>query len=927
MQPEHVYLIDGSGFIFRAFYALPPMTRGDGTPVNAVFGFTKMIMKLVDDTDADHIAVIFDTKRKTFRNDIYADYKANRDAPPEELIPQFDLVRRATDALNIARVEMEGFEADDLIATYARKAVEAGASVTIVSSDKDLMQLVNDKVSIFDAMKNTLITREQVIEKFGVGPDRVVDVQALAGDASDNVPGVRGIGIKTAALLINEYGDLDSLLERASEIKQPKRRESLINEADMARTSRELVRLRNDVPIDIELEQFLVKPPDKTTLIEFLHEQAFRTLASKIEISMDTANQTSGQARVQPVEKSYTLVQDMDSLEQWVARIYHFGYVTIDTETTSLDSMQADLVGISLSCVPGEACYIPLAHRRVQAQATLDFGDLPENAQAETASEETAQLDRQIPLADALATLKPLLQDPSILKIGQNIKYDMQIFERYDINMKSIDDTMLLSYVVESGLTGHGMDTLALRHLQMETIKFKQVVGTGKAQITFDLVELDAACDYAAEDADITGRLYGLLKPKLLEDRLVSVYENLERPLVPILEAMERRGILVDRDALSSLSVDFAERMVHLEAEIHRLAGRQFNVASPKQLGEILFDELGLPGGKKGKTGAWGTGADVLDDLVAGGHDLPQQVLSWRQLAKLKSTYTDALIKQINPRTGRVHTSYAQATTSTGRLSSSDPNLQNIPIRTEEGRKIRQAFIPAPQHTLVSADYSQIELRLLAHVADIEVLKQAFRDGLDIHAITASQVFGVPLDDMDPMVRRNAKAINFGIIYGISAFGLARQLGISRSQAQGFIEAYFERYPGIRHYMDTTIEQARKFGYVETLFGRRCHTPEINDRQPNRRGFAERAAINAPIQGGAADIIKRAMIELPGHLERAGLKAHMLLQVHDELVFEIPDHELEKTIPVIRRVMENAANLDVPLIVDVGSGSNWDKAH
>ncbi len=939
MKPEHVYLIDGSGFIFRAFYGLPPMSRADGTPVNAVFGFTKMVMKLIRDTDADHLAVIFDTKRKTFRNDIYTEYKANRDAPPDDLIPQFELVRQATDALNIARVEMDGYEADDLIATYARQAVEAGADVTIVTSDKDMMQLVNDKVCIYDAMKNRMIRHDEVIEKFGVAPDKVIDVQSLAGDSSDNIPGIRGIGIKTAALLINEYGDLDTLLERAGEVKQPKRRESLINEADMARVSRELVTLKQDIDTETPLSNFAKAEPDKLTLLTFLHEQAFKTLANQIDSSMSAAagatdatgatgatgasgSETTSQTAPAPatIEKKYSLVQDIDALQGWIDTIYKHGFVTIDTETNSLDSMQADLVGISLSCVAGEACYIPLAHRKPETQGSL-FGEMDDD------NNDQADAIIQIPMGDAVSLLKPMLEDPSILKIGQNIKYDIQILARYDMEMVSIDDTMLLSYVLDGGLGTHGMDALASRHLEMETIKFKEVVGSGKSQITFDLVPLDKACDYAAEDADITGRLHALLKPRLVEDRMVTVYETLERKLVPVLDTMERHGILVDRQFLSDLSTDFASRMAALEAEIHQLAGHEFNVGSPKQLGEILFDEMGIEGGKKGKTGAYATGADILEELAANGHELPAKVLSWRQLAKLKSTYTDALIAQINPNTGRVHTSYAQAVAATGRLSSSDPNLQNIPIRTEEGRKIRQAFVPAPGHTFVSADYSQIELRLLAHVAGIDSLKEAFHGGLDIHAMTASQVFGVPLEDMDPMVRRNAKAINFGIIYGISAFGLANQLGISRGEAKGFIEAYFEQYPGIRTYMDDTIAHAKTHGYVETLFGRRCHTPEINNRQPNHRGFAERAAINAPIQGGAADIIKRAMIALDPALVKAELKAKVLLQVHDELVLEVPDAELDATISVLRTVMENAATLDVPLVVDVGTGANWDEAH
>ncbi len=930
------------------------MVRGDGTPVNAVFGFTKMILKLVEDTDADHICVVFDTKRKTFRSDIYPEYKANRDAPPEELIPQFALVREATDAMHLARIEMEGFEADDLIATYSRLAREAGADVTIVSSDKDLMQLVDDKVTMYDAMKNRRIGPDEVAEKFGVAPNRVVDVQALAGDSSDNVPGVRGIGVKTAAQLINEYGDLEAVLSRAGEIKQPKRRESLINEADAARISRQLVLLRDDVPVETGLEDFALKTPDPEKLLNFVTENGFRSLSAKLQsqhgivAKSPTAHAAGddapvGQTAPRPQsttdtsalmaargEGKYELVQDVEALKVWIARIYETGSVAVDTETTSLDSMTADLVGVSLSCEPGVACYIPLGHRDgggepAAAQGAFDLGD------ADTGDDDDSGtgnlLPDQIALDDAIALLKPVLEDPSILKIGQNIKYDMQILVRYGIDVTCVDDTMLLSYVLEGGLHGHGMDAMALRNFDYETIKFKSVVGSGKSQLTFDRVALDAALDYAAEDADITWRLHALMKPQLALDKVVRVYETLERPLIGILDRMERYGIKVDAAELKALSSDFATRLAALEVEIHKLAGRAFNVASPKQLGEILFDEMGMPGGKKGKTGAYATGADILDGLAAEGHEMPSLVLDWRQLAKLKSTYTDALINQINPNTGRVHTSYAQAVASTGRLSSSDPNLQNIPIRTEEGRKIRKAFIPDDGYTLLSADYSQIELRLLAHVADIEPLKTAFHEGLDIHAMTASQVFGVPIEGMDPMIRRNAKAINFGIIYGISAFGLARQLGISNGEAKDYIEAYFEKYPGIRKYMDDTIAHAKSHGYVETLYGRRCHTPEINDRQPNRRGFAERAAINAPIQGGAADIIKRAMIKLPDALTDAGLNARMLLQVHDELIFEVPDAEMDKTMALVKQVMEGAAHLSVPLVVDAGTGVNWDEAH
>ena len=919
-QPKHLFLIDGSGFLFRAFHALPPMTRDDGTPVNAVFGFTKMVMKLIDDTDADYIAVIFDRARKTFRSEIYADYKANRPPPPDELIPQFQLVRNATEAMNVPAIDMDGFEADDLIATYARQAAEAGAEVTIVSSDKDLMQLVTDKVTMLDAMKNRVIGHEQVVEKFGVGPDRVVDVQSLAGDSTDNVPGVQGIGVKTAAQLINEYGDLDSLLANAEEIKQPKRRERLIEQADMARISRELVRLDQNVPVTEAWESFAVKSPDPNVLLPFLREQKFRSLVSTMEARLgvepgDRVAGGSGNAALDEV--SYELVQTEDALKAWIAEADEAGAVAVDTETTSLNSMQAELVGVSLAVTAGRACYIPLGHKATDAGIT---GDLLCEA-------ESAPSPEQVVMDRALGLLKPLLEDPAVLKIGQNIKYDKQVLVRYGIDVAPVDDTMLISYVLEGGLHGHGMDELARDTLGIETIKFKDVVGTGTSQITFDRVALDKALYYAAEDADITLRLHKVFKPRLAQEHMVTVYEALERPLVPILEAMEREGIKVDAQELKRLSDDFGKRMVDLEEDAHKLAGREFNVGSPKQLGEILFDEMGIEGGKKGKTGAYSTGADVLEGLAAEGHDLPKTILEFRQLSKLKSTYTDALTAAINPQTGRVHTSYSQAATSTGRLASTDPNLQNIPVRTVEGRKIRKAFVPEKGHVLVSADYSQIELRILAHVAGIDALKQAFHDGQDIHALTASQVFGEPIEGMDPMTRRKAKAINFGIIYGISAFGLARQLGIPNGEAKAYIDAYFDKYPGIKAYMERTKTQAREEGFVTTLFGRKCHTKGINDRNPNMRGFAERAAINAPIQGGAADIIKRAMIQVPGALTNAGLKAQMLLQVHDELIFEVPEAEAKGTINVVRAAMEGAAHLDVPLVVDAGIGMSWDEAH
>ena len=914
-KPRHVTLIDGSGFLFRAYHALPPMNRPDGTPVNAVYGFTTMLMKLIDDSDADCMAVIFDKARKTFRNDIYPDYKANRPPPPDDLIPQFALVREATRALNVACIDMDGFEADDLIATYARQARAAGAEVTIVSSDKDLMQLVDDRVVMFDPMKNRRIGAREVREKFDVEPDRVIDVQALAGDSSDNVPGVAGIGVKTAAQLINDYGDLDAVLARAGEIKQPKRRESLIEQADAALLSRDLVTLRDDVNVPTPLEAMAVKAPDPDVLVAFLAEQAFKSLLARVESRRDPGAVPA--AADGEGETDYQLVQTAKDLEGWIAAATEAGLVAVDTETTSLDAMRAELVGVSLSLAAGRACYVPLAHKGAAAQGALDLegAGAPDKA------------PKQVRLKKALALLKPLLEDPTVLKVGQNIKYDMQVLAALGIAVAPVDDTMVLSYVLEGGLHGHGMDELATLHLARQTIKFKDVAGSGKSQVTFDRVPLEKALDYAAEDADVTLALHRMLKPRLAAEHMVGVYETIERPLIGVLTAMERHGITVDAPVLKGLSDGFAKRLGELEVQIHALAGREFNLGSPKQLGEILFDEMSLPGGKKGKTGAYATGAGALEDLAALGHDLPARMLEWRQLAKLKNTYTDTLIQQVNPATGRVHTSYSMAGASTGRLASSDPNLQNIPIRTEEGRKIRRAFVAEKGWKLMSADYSQIELRLLAHVAGIEALKQAFVEGQDIHARTASEVFGVPLEGMDPMIRRQAKAINFGIIYGISAFGLARQLGISNAAAADYINAYFERYPGIRDYMERTKAGAAEKGYVTTLYGRKVHIRGIKDKNPARRNFSERAAINAPLQGGAADIIKRAMVRLPDALAEAGLKARMLLQVHDELVFEVPEKEVEATSGLVKSVMEGAAHLEVPLVVDTGAGANWDEAH
>ncbi|QIE46496.1 DNA polymerase I [Pseudohalocynthiibacter aestuariivivens] len=925
---HHLHLIDGSAFIFRAYHALPPLTRkSDGLPIGAVAGFCNMLQRYIDDNagpDAPtHVAVIFDKGSHTFRNDLYPEYKANREAMPEDLRPQMPLTRRATEAFNIACKEIEGYEADDIIATLSCQARDAGGRVTIISSDKDLMQLVGGGVEMLDAMKNKRIDVEGVEEKFGVGPDRVVDVQALAGDSVDNVPGAPGIGIKTAALLINEYGDLDTLLERAGEIKQPKRRETLIEKADQIRLSRQLVQLDCATPLDFGLDDLEVRDAEPDVLLAFLAEMEFRTLTKRVAEAMDAEppviadNPQQGAKEAAPewpaiAPESYEKVTDMAALQVWIDRIMARGYVAVDTETTSLNEMQADLVGISLAVVPGQACYIPLTHKEGGADDLFGSDKLAED---------------QLGLEAVLAALKPLLEDASILKIGQNMKYDAKIFAGHGITVAPVDDTMLMSYALNAGLHNHGMDTLADRYLGHTPIPIKSLLGTGKSAITFDRVPVDEAVGYAAEDADITLRLWHTFKPMLHREAVTTVYETLERPLVPVLAQMERNGILVDRDVLSRMSNAFAQKMAGLEAEIHELAGRSFNVGSPKQLGEILFDEMALEGGKKGKTGAYATGADVLEDLATE-HELPARVLDWRQLSKLKSTYTDALQDHIDPDTGRVHTSYVQTGASTGRLASTDPNLQNIPVRTEEGRRIREAFIAPEGRTLVSLDYSQIELRILAHVADIAALKDAFRDGQDIHAMTASEMFDVPMDEMTPEVRRRAKAINFGVIYGISGFGLARNLRIPRAEAQGFIDRYFERFPGIRTYMDATVEFAKEHGHVQTLFGRKIHTPEIAAKGP-RAGFAKRAAINAPIQGTAADVIRRAMIRMPAAI--AGLPCRMLLQVHDELLFEVDKDAVDDVIAAAREVMEGASDpavrLDVPLIVDAGQGANWAEAH
>lgn len=921
---SHLYLIDASAYIFRAFHALPPLTRAsDGLPVGAVSGFCNMLFKLLEELKGKdrptHFACIFDASGRSFRSDIYPLYKAQRPPAPEELVPQFPLVRQASLAFAAHAVEMDGYEADDLIATYARQAEAKGARVTIVSSDKDLMQLVSDKVMMLDPVKNRLLGRDDVVEKFGVGPEQVVDVQSLAGDSVDNVPGAPGIGIKTAAQLISEYGSVEALLERASEIRQPKRRETLIAFADQVRVSKQLVTLRDDVPVMLQPEDLAVQDPEPETLIGFLEQMEFRTLTRRVREQMEKEGALTpalpGQA--DPIDRSaYVCIRDLNTLEDWVRRAIEQGRVAVDTETDALDSVGGGLVGVSLALAPGEACYIPLAHIDPESKGDGDmFGADP---------------PRQVRMSEALKILKPMLEDTSVLKIGQNIKYDLSVFARHGISAAPIDDTMLMSFALNAGIHGHGMDELSERYLGHKPIAFKDVTGTGKAQRTFAHVPLDRATQYAAEDADVTLRLWHYLKPRLRTEEVTTVYETLERPLVPVLANMEQAGIKVDRQMLSRLSADFAQRMASLEAQAQEQAGRAFNIGSPKQLGEILFDEMNLPGGKKTKTGAWQTDADVLEGLAEEGHVLPRTIVDWRMLSKLRSTYTEALQAAIKPETGRVHTSYMMAGAQTGRLSSTDPNLQNIPVRTEEGRKIREAFIAEDGNLLVSADYSQIELRILADMADIPSLKQAFKDGLDIHAMTASEIFGVPVEGMDPMVRRQAKAINFGIIYGISGFGLARQLGIPQSEAAEYIKTYFRRFPGIRQYMDETKAYAHETGFVRTAFGRKIHLPDMKAKGP-ARAFAERQAINAPLQGTAADIIKRAMIRMPDALARAGLKARMLLQVHDELVFECPEGEAETLIRIARETMSGAdgpaIKLSVPLVVEAKAARTWAAAH
>ncbi|ACI52577.1 DNA polymerase I [Gluconacetobacter diazotrophicus PA1 5] len=938
--PIHLILVDGSGFIFRAFHALPPMTAPDGTPVNAVFGFTNMLARLLRDHVGTHLAVIFDAGRVTFRNGIYDQYKAHRPEPPEELRPQFALVRDATAAFGVPGIEEAGWEADDLIAAYARLVTDAGGRCTVVSSDKDLMQLIRPGVEMLDPIRQKPIGPKEVEAKFGVTPDKVIDVQALIGDSVDNVPGVPGIGPKTASALIAEYGSLDAILDGAPAMKPSKRRDSLIEHAERARLSRVLVTLREDAPCPLGLEDLICRDPDEVKLGEWLQSMGFRSLLHRMGMKESAA--AVGVASSAPAPAAavaaaptpspdrapygpYETVRTAGALETWVAEARTAGFCAIDTETDGLDPLRAGLVGISLAVAPGRACYIPLAHTAEPPPPQLLPDLLLEPAPQDDAPDPVGP---QLETGLALAILGPLLADASVLKIFQNAKFDLLVLTRAGAPQPApVDDTMLISYAQFAGRHGQGMDELSRLYLGHTPIPYDEVTGTGRNRVPFARVDVARATAYAAEDADVTLRLWLSLRPTLRIHHALALYEELERPLVAVLADMERAGIAIDVVELRRMSADFATRMAQMEAEIQALAGRSFNVGSPKQLGEILFDEMGLPGGKRMKSGAWGTDSSVLQDLADQGHDLPGRILAWRQLAKLKSTYADALVKQADPDTARVHTSFQMAITSTGRLSSNEPNLQNIPIRTEEGGRIRRAFVAAPGHVLLSADYSQIELRLLAHVADIPALREAFALGQDIHARTASEVFGIPIEGMDPLTRRRAKAINFGIIYGISAFGLGRQLGIPPGEARAYIDAYFARYPGIRAYMETVKQEAKDQGYVTTPFGRRCWVPGIADRSAVRRAYAERQAINAPLQGGAADIIKRAMVRLPHALASAGLDGRLLLQVHDELLFEVRAGQQDALSALVKQVMESAASLSVPLVVETGTGANWADAH
>mgnify|MGYP000106020106 FL=1 len=915
-KTDHFYLIDGSGYIFRAYYALPPLSRkSDGLPTGAVNGFCTMLYKLLEDSRSDagknkptHFVVIFDSARKNFRNEIYKDYKANRTETPEDLAPQFEYIRKSVEAFNVTSTEMLNYEADDLIATYTDKIIKKGAKVTIVSGDKDLMQLVKPGVRLYDPMKSRVLGNKEVKEKFGVEPSKVVDVQALAGDSSDNVPGVPGIGIKTAAELINKYKSLETLLEKAHEIPQNKRRETILENKNKAILSRKLVELKNDVPVKQKIETFTLKKINKEKLYDFLREMEFNRLLSQV-ISRygETFEQKVKNLKKTPIFdlKKYQTILKINQLEEWIKKIEEKGIVAVDTETSSLNPHEANLVGISLCSGPGTACYIPLEHITEKV------------------------LEKKI----VLKKLKNILQDKSIKKIGQNIKFDFIILLRNEIKLDPIEDTMLMSYALDAGKHRHNMDNLSEIHLNHKPISFKEVAGTGKKQISFNKVPIKLATQYAAEDADVTFRLYTFFRERLDKEKLLKIYELFEKPMVNLLSQMEIEGIKINSSFLKELSKKFDNKIKKLEKEIFSIAKREFNIGSPKQLGEILYNELKIAKIKKTKKGGFATSAAVLEDLAFKGHKLPRIVLDWRQLTKLKNTYTDALPEHLNANTNRVHTSFLLAATTTGRLASSEPNLQNIPIKTEDGKEIRKAFIAERNHSLISADYNQIEMRILADIADVKELKKAFKNNEDVHSLTASQVFDIPLNKIDKETRRRAKAINFGIIYGISQYGLAKQISVSNSEAAEFLKSYFKKFPEIKDYMNATINFCRKSGYVNNIFGRRCYITGINDKNYNVRNFQERAAINAPIQGSAADIMRLAMIKITSEFEKnPNYKTKMLLQIHDELVFETPQDELEKIVPIIKKNMLDASSSEhhqftIPLTVDINSGNNWGEAH
>jgi DNA polymerase-1 len=936
---RHLILVDGSGYIFRAFHALPPMTNPQGVPVNAVYGFTQMIARFLTDHRGSHIAVVFDSARETFRNAIYADYKAHRPEPPPELVPQFALIRDATDALGVCKAEQPGYEADDVIAAYAKAFEAEGGRVTIVSSDKDLMQLIRPGIEMLDPIKQKPIGEAEVLERFGVVPGKVAEVQALAGDSTDNVPGVPGIGVKTAAQLLAEFGDLETLLAGTARIKQPKRRETLERHAEQARISLRLVSLDASAPLPLPIGKLAATPPEPVRLAAFLREHGFRSLLARLglgEAAGDAQTRAStrairahvaaGALPAQATEaevpfEGYETVTTRAALDRWIEEARCAGTIGFDTETDGLNALRARLIGVCLATAPGRACYIPLRH----VGAAAGQADMLEGAEAEAA------IPEQIPFEEAMDALRPLLEDPTVLKVLHNAKFDLEVLcrpENGNIAMAPVDDTMMISYAMEAGRRGHGMDELAVYYLAHKPMAYDAVTGTGRARIGFDRVPLDRATAYAAEDADIALRLWQTLRPRLREETALALYEQVERRMVFVLRDMELRGIKVDGAELARIGEDFAQRLVVLEGQAQEQVGRPFNLGSPKQLGDILFGDMGLPGGKRSKlTGAWSTDASVLEELAAQGVGLARTVLDWRQLAKLKSTYVEGLSAAIDPRDGRVHTDFSMAIASTGRLSSTEPNLQNIPIRTEEGARIRRAFVAEPGHLLLAADYSQIELRLLAHMAEVPTLIEAFARGEDIHARTAADIWHLPPDAVDREARRRAKTINFGIIYGMSAFGLAARLGIPAGEARGIIDAYFAQYPGIRDSMERLKEEARTHGHVRTSFGRKLWIPDIAAKDPVRRGGAERAAINAPFQGGAAEVIKRAMVRLPRALRAAGLTGRMLLQVHDELVFEVPEAEAEATGAVVREIMEGVARLRVPLAVDIGTGRSWAEAH